>query len=117
VPGGVHLGSIGTYGVLIMVFAVSPWFLLSLVRQCAIGAAGIRYDTSQSTLLQTTVPDAVRRRVMGLYTFTLGLTPIGGSQLGVSAGLIGAPMAVGIGGALLTLSVLLTIPLGKHLND
>ena len=54
---------------------------------------------------------------MGLYTFTLGLTPIGGFQLGVAAGFIGAPLAVGIGGAILTLSVLRMLPLGKHLNE
>jgi MFS family permease len=115
--GWLLLGSIGSYGVLLMVFAASPWFLLSLVLQCAVGAAGIGYDTTQSTLLQTNVPDAVRGRVMGLYTFTLGLTPIGGFQLGIAAGFIGAPLAVGIGGALLTLSVLRMLPLGKQLND
>ena len=37
--GWLLLGSIGSYGVLLMVFAASPWFLLSLALQCAIGAA------------------------------------------------------------------------------
>jgi hypothetical protein len=82
----------------------------------AYGAGGIGYDTTQSTLLQINVPDAVRGRVMGLYTFTLGLAPIGGFQLGIAAGFIGAPLAVEVGGALLTLSVLRMLPLGKQLN-
>jgi predicted MFS family arabinose efflux permease len=76
--GWLLLGSIGSYGVLLMMFAASPWFLVSVVLQFAIGAAGIGYDTRQATLLQTTIPDSVRGRVMGLYTFTLASTPIGG---------------------------------------
>lgn len=100
-----------------MMFAASPWFLVSVVLQFAIGAAGIGYDTTQATLLQTTVPDAVRGRVMGLYTFTLASTPIGGFQLGGVAVLIGAPLAVGIGGAILTLNVIRMIPLGRRLNS
>ena len=115
--GWLLLGSIGSYGVLLMMFAASPWFLVSVVLQFAIGAAGIGYDTTQATLLQTTVPDAIRGRVMGLYTFTLASTPIGGFQLGGVAVLIGAPLAVGIGGAILTLNVIRMIPLGRQLNS
>ena len=54
---------------------------------------------------------------MGLYTFTLASTPIGGFQLGDVAVLIGVPLAVGIGGAILTLNVIRMIPLGRRLSS
>ena len=44
--GWLLLGSIGSYGVLLMMFAASPWILVSVALQFAIGTAGIGYETT-----------------------------------------------------------------------
>ena len=44
------------------------------------------------------VPDAIRGRVMGFYSMTYSISPLGALQAGVLANLIGTPIAIAIGG-------------------
>src|SRR5579864_1842425 len=77
-----HLGtvvvgaSIG-FGAFIVLFALSPWFALSLVLIAVVGFMGTAYDTTMSTSFQVGVADAMRGRVLGLYSATFGLSSIG----------------------------------------
>ena len=57
-----------------------------------------------STLLQTSVPNEMRGRVLSFQTFTWGLSGISGFQTGAIAVLLGAPLAIGIGGGILVLN-------------
>ena len=50
------------------------------------------------TLLQSAVPEELRGRVMGVFSLTYSLIPLGGLQVGVLAEWLGAPTAVAIGG-------------------
>jgi MFS family permease len=53
-----------------------------------------------NTLIQATVPDELRGRVMSVYTTVFaGSTPIGGLIAGALASALGAAAAIGIGGA------------------
>jgi MFS family permease len=59
-----------------------------------------------NTLLQTIVPDALRGRVMGFYSFVfVGLAPLGALAAGVIAEHYGAPWAVASGGIVTALSM------------
>lgn len=102
--GWLILVGIGGYGLFIVFFAASPWFFLSLAMVGAIWALAVFYDASQPTLLQTLAPEEMRGRVMGLFASTLSSSQVGGFHTGALAGLFGAPVAIGIGGALVFLN-------------
>jgi len=104
-----HLGtvvvgaSIG-FGACIVLFAMSPWFALSLVFIALVGAAGTAYDATMSTSFQVGVADAMRGRVLGLYSATFGLSSIGGLCIGAAATIVGTPAALALSGAAVVLS-------------
>jgi MFS family permease len=76
-----------------------------------LGFAGILFSTSANTLLQLTVPDELRGRVLSLYMLLFaGSTPIGGFLIGSLSNVIGVSETLlicaglcllGIGGALI----------------
>jgi MFS family permease len=54
---------------------------------------------SSNTLIQVMVPDALRGRVMAVYSMMfMGLAPLGSLMGGALSDRIGAPMTVAIGG-------------------
>jgi MFS family permease len=97
--GTVVVGSAIGFGTFIVLFALSPWFALSLVLIAIVGAMGTAYDTTMSTSFQVGVADAMRGRVLGLYSATFGLSSVGGLCIGAAATLIGAPIALALSGA------------------
>src|SRR5258708_18546160 len=59
-----------------------------------------------NTLLQTAVPDELRGRIMGFYSFVfVGMAPFGAFFVGLAAEHVGAPLAVGAGGVVCVLAV------------
>ncbi|MBI4201860.1 MAG: MFS transporter [Chloroflexi bacterium] len=86
-------------GLSLALFALSPWYYLSVVLVGAVGAALMAYDVTMATVLQLLVSNDVRGRVMGLYGLTFGFTPIGGFLAGTIATVAGAPAALALGGA------------------
>ncbi len=50
-------------------------------------------------MLQTSSPDALRGRVMGIYLVLTGLTPLGSLWAGAVAQRFGAPAAIAVGAA------------------
>jgi MFS family permease len=95
-----------TFGLALVGFAASRSFTLSLVILALTGCAMIINNALTNTLLQTLVPDALRGRVMGFYSFVfVGLAPLGALQAGVIAEHYGAPWAVGAGGIVTALSM------------
>jgi len=100
----------GCFSLLLGAVALSTSYLLSAVLLIAIGFAGILFSTSANSLLQLTVPDSLRGRVMGLYMLLFaGSTPIGGFLIGSLSNVIGVSETLllcallcllGVGGAL-----------------
>ncbi len=100
----------GCFGVLLGAVALSTNFALSGALLIALGFAGITFATSANSLLQLSVPDALRGRVMGLYMLLFaGTTPIGGFLIGTLSNAIGVSWTLlicaglcllGVGGAL-----------------
>jgi len=87
------------FSVLLSLFAVSPWFPLSLVLLALTGCAMIVTTALTNTLIQTLVPDQLRGRVMGFYAFMfVGMAPLGAFQSGWLSERIGAPHATVVGG-------------------
>ena len=84
-------------------FAVSHWYLLSLVLIAAVGFAQIAFSALANTTLQTVAPNHLRGRVMSAYMLVFaGSTPIGNLFTGGVAHFFGAPIAL-LSGAVLSL--------------
>ena len=88
-------------GLSILLFALSPWFAVSLALSAMVGATLMSYDAAMGTMLQLLTTDAVRGRVLGLYGLTFGFTPLGGFIQGIIASIYSAPLAVGMAGAVI----------------
>ncbi|MEE2700596.1 MAG: MFS transporter [Chloroflexota bacterium] len=95
------LASIGS-GVALILFASSQWYAISLILAGVVGMGLLTYDITMATLIQLAIPDeTMRGRVLGLYSTTWGFTPIGGFISGAVANVLGANIAVGIGGTII----------------
>ena len=88
-----------TYGMFLIFFAFSTTFALSLVLLFIMSIFNQIYIISVQTILQLRVPDELRGRVMGTYTMTFNLGPLGAIQAGALASAVRPAFAVMIGGS------------------
>lgn len=88
------------FGMLLIVFAYSNSYRLSLAMACVLGMASQFYMTTIHAILQVNLPDQLRGRVMGIHGLAWELMPVGGMIGGVIAEVNGAPSAVAFGGAM-----------------
>jgi len=100
-------GRLWTYGAFIMpvmlfVFAWIRWLPFSLVTLLGVGWGFMMVTNNSQAIVQSLVPDALRGRVMGVYTLVFfGSMPIGSLLAGTVAQWIGEPVTVMLGAALL----------------
>ena len=98
--GSQAIGGAVIFGTLLIFFALSQSYPLSLILACALGVASQFYITMINAILQINLPDQLRGRVMGIYGLTWELMPVGGLIAGAIAEYAGAPAAVVVGGSL-----------------
>ncbi|MCH8054687.1 MAG: MFS transporter [Deltaproteobacteria bacterium] len=113
------IGAVG-FGALLIGFAFSPTYSLSLGLVFFMGLTSQFYMTTINTILQLNLPERLRGRVMGIYGLTWDLMPVGGAIAGTIAEFAGAPIAVAIGGfSVLTMAlfVLLFLPRVQRLEQ
>jgi MFS family permease len=95
----IAFASIGA-GISLIAFAESKSFWLSAVFLIPVGFFLMVQMASSNTLIQSTVPDRLRGRVMAVYLMTfLGFSPLGSLFGGMIAKSLGAPFTVAVGGA------------------
>ena len=95
----IGVGAVGL-GTGLVIAALLPQFGVALVALFVAGAGAIWMAANGNTLIQSTVPDELRGRVMSVYTTVFaGSTPFGGIIAGALASALGAAAAIGIGGA------------------
>ena len=108
------VGGAIVFGLGVVVFGITShflgWYALALALMVAVGISNSIYMISIQSSLQMLVPDNVRGRVMGFYSMTWSIMPLGGLQAGALASVswIGAPFAVAIGGGAVVLFALAT---------
>jgi MFS family permease len=94
------------FGILLIFFALSKSYPLSLILACALGIVSQFYITTINAVLQVNLPDQLRGRVMGIYGLTWELMPVGGLIAGAIAEYAGAPAAVVVGGVFVVVMAL-----------
>jgi MFS family permease len=111
IPGlGVAVGILG--------LAFVRHFALAAVVLFGVGAMQIIFQNGCNTIVQMTVPDELRGRVMGVYMMVFaGATPVGASLIGSVAEGVGVPAACIVGGGLALLGVLVQLARWRRAKD
>lgn len=99
------------FGVFLAAFALSPWFVLSMLLLIGLIAFATTFDSVMATQLQLLSADNMRGRVMSFYSLTTGMIMLGGFPSGAVASFWGAPIALAINGGILVLNALLIVRL------
>ena len=93
-------GNLG-FPLLLLAIAFSPSFLLTLGLLMGVGVSFVWQNAISNTLIQLSAPDALRGRIMAVYSMTFqSFMRLGGLQAGFMADWIGVPLALGIGAAI-----------------
>ncbi len=82
----------------LLIFSQSKSYVFSMILLFLAGMCFILQNSLANTLIQLSVPDELRGRVMSLYSMTnQGMMRLGGLQAGLLADRWSAPFSVGIG--------------------
>ncbi len=96
------------FGVALIAFTLAKIFWLSLLLLSMVGMGWMVLIAGCNTALQTLADDAMRGRVMSLFSMMLvGMAPFGSLLAGWFADRIGAPLVVTVGGTVCALAGLL----------
>ena len=87
------LASLG-YCLMVIAWAVSPWYALAMVFLYVNGVASGGYNSVSSSLVQVVAPEEYRARMIGLQGFTWGTFSLGGLVIGGVATVIGVSAAL-----------------------
>ena len=90
----------GGLGMFLIAFSLSQTLWLSALLLLPVGYCMMLQMSSSNTLIQSMTPDALRGRVMAVYSMMfMGMAPFGAFFGGAIAHRLGAPITVAIGGA------------------
>jgi len=100
IGGAVVAGAGLIFGVSLVLFAASRSFVTAVPLLVLAGAGMVAQAATANTLVQSMVPDALRGRIMSMFTLVLmGAMPLGNILIGALAELIGTMAAVATFGA------------------
>jgi MFS family permease len=86
------------HALVLALFAISSWFLLSLLMVTFLGLLDSMSVAVRQTSFQLLAPEQVRGRVMSMVTiFAVGSNSLGGAYLGLTTSLMGPRSALGTG--------------------
>jgi MFS family permease len=97
------------YGVTLIGFSLSPSYPAALVALFFVGGSSQICMNAIQTALHMRAPDRLRGRIMGTYTMTFNMGPLGATQAGALAAAFGAAVAVEVGGTVIILVGLLLL--------
>jgi MFS family permease len=98
------LAAVG-FSLLVIVFAVSRSYILSLGVLVLVGAVGAIYSVVNSTVVQARTPREMQGRVMGVYQMTWNVNLPGSVLIGALADSTNAPFALTVAGGVTVLAV------------
>ena len=92
----------------LMAFSLSGNIFAFLAVLLFVNACAMAVDTLYKTLMQELVSDEERGRAMGSWVLSIGFAPVGHVGVGALAGIVGAPRALLINGAILSVVSVVT---------
>ncbi|MEI9897051.1 MAG: MFS transporter [Chthoniobacter sp.] len=108
-PRKVALGGVWIFSILLILFALNRNFYLSLPLLAGAGFGMMLFLSTSNSALQTSVPDEMRGRVMGIWALIFGgMMPFGSLEAGVLARVVGVPTTMIIGAVICALAAAVT---------
>jgi MFS family permease len=107
------LGGVTLYGLVIVAFAASRWFELSLALMGIVGIVHVTSHALAQTVIQTYSPSEFRGRTMAIFHMTHVVLLVGGILIGALSSLVGAPWAaasMSIAGTLSMIGIYMALP-------
>lgn len=117
--GMLMLGSSMLYGLVLVVFAASPWFALSLAVMVVAGLCHVHANALVNTVIQSYSPPEFRGRTLALFNMGQVLTTVGAMLVGALAVPLGPRWAVavmGVTGSLAIITMYVTMPNARHIK-
>jgi predicted MFS family arabinose efflux permease len=93
-PGLLLIGCLVLMGLSVVAFSQMTSLIPAMLALFAMGVFQLTFMSTNHTLLQSTVPDALRGRVTSIYIMDQGIAPLGALVAGVAAEALGAPTTV-----------------------
>jgi MFS family permease len=98
--GLVVIGGVLGYCLFLVLLALSPWFILSLLATLMLGLLDSVQAVTRNTIIQLWTPNELRGRVSSFQTMlTFGFPSIGRAQMGFVATVLPPPVALVAGAA------------------
>lgn len=94
--GSTMLIFMGSFAIALVAFAAAPNIYWAIPALFAAGAMHIAYNSSNNTILQLTVDDAYRGRVLSSLFMTRGLMPMGTATMALFSAAVGPRLAMGL---------------------
>lgn len=82
------------FGAGLMFFAFSQWFMLSLLLMFFVGVCSMGYRIVERLIIQESIPDHMRGRILSIVMMDSGLVPLGNVLIGFSSVYIGPVLAL-----------------------
>jgi MFS family permease len=102
-------GGLGVFSLMLLLLSVTRSYYLALVFLAIAGWGMLLYFSTTNTLIQTSVPDAMRGRVMGIWALVFGgMMPVGGLEAGAASHWWGVPWTVATGAMVCGAAALIT---------
>jgi len=117
--GMLMLGSVTLYGGILIVFAASRWFELSLAMMVVAGLCHVHSNALVQTVIQSYSPSEFRGRMTAIFTLNQVLITVGSMLIGSLALLMGARWAVasmGAIGSLAMIAIFVAMPQARHIR-
>jgi MFS family permease len=103
-----YIGSVASYLVLLIVFALVPNIPLAGTALLLTGLFNAGFSVMQATLIYLAAPPEMRSRMYGVLSVCIGISPLGFLWIGLLADAIGAPSATAITGFMGLAALILT---------
>lgn len=113
------LGSVALYGVILIVFAASHWFELSLAMMVIAGLCHVHSNALVQTVIQSHSPAELRGRTTAIFNLNQVLVTVGSMLIGSLALAMGARWAVavmGAAGSLAMIVIFVKMPHARHIR-
>ena len=113
------LGSATLYGLMLVIFAASPWFSLSLAIMAVAGLFHVNANALVNTVIQSYSPAEFRGRAMAMFNMSQALATAGSMLIGalsVSLGPRWAVAAMGVAGSLAIITMYVALPHARHIK-
>jgi MFS family permease len=108
--GWMVIGGAASAGIALAAFSLTAaWvgsYALAVALMFVVGLTQTLFNTGAMGALQLMIPDEYRGRVLGLYAIVWGIMPLSGTQAAAIARVTGVPVAVALGGLLITVLAL-----------